>query len=172
MATDPETIVAAARAWIGTPYIHQASVQGAGCDCLGLLRGVWRALKGAEPEAMPPYSEDWAEATGAETLYTVLARHLTEIPRSELAPGDVALFRMAKRGPAKHCGIMALKQRSDSASATALKQPPGPRDARPEGKLRDSTSAMTLIHARQNACVSEEEFSQLWRKTLAFAFRM
>ena len=30
-------VVATARAWIGTPYVHQASVRGAGCDCLGLL---------------------------------------------------------------------------------------------------------------------------------------
>ena len=36
-------IVAEARAWIGTRYCHQASVKGVGCDCLGLVRGVWRA---------------------------------------------------------------------------------------------------------------------------------
>jgi len=40
----PDEVVAAARAWLGTPYRHRASVRGAGCDCLGLLRGVWRAL--------------------------------------------------------------------------------------------------------------------------------
>jgi len=51
MATDVERI---ARSWIGTPYVHQASVKGVGCDCLGLLRGVWRELVGAEPEKMPP----------------------------------------------------------------------------------------------------------------------
>ena len=38
-------IVAEARAWIGTRYRHQASVKGVGCDCLGLVRGVWRALR-------------------------------------------------------------------------------------------------------------------------------
>lgn len=32
-------IIDAARDWIGTPYVHQASAKGAGCDCLGLLRG-------------------------------------------------------------------------------------------------------------------------------------
>ena len=49
----PEVIVAAARGWIGTPYQHQASVKGAGSDCLGLLRGVWRELIGPEPTAIP-----------------------------------------------------------------------------------------------------------------------
>ena len=37
-------IVAEALAWLGTPYRHQASLKGVGCDCLGLVRGVWRAV--------------------------------------------------------------------------------------------------------------------------------
>ncbi len=44
MATDPVALVTAARGWIGTPYIHQASLKDIGCDCLGLLRGVWREV--------------------------------------------------------------------------------------------------------------------------------
>ncbi len=61
-------IVAEAWSWIGTPYRHQASLKGVGCDCLGLIRGVWRALYGPEPEALIAYTPDWAEAQGAETL--------------------------------------------------------------------------------------------------------
>ncbi len=53
-----DEIVAAARGWIGTPYRHQGQVKGVGCDCLGLVRGVWRDLYGAEPEAPPPYRAD------------------------------------------------------------------------------------------------------------------
>ena len=45
-----DKIIAEARAWIGTPYHHQAAVKGVGCDCLGLVRGVWRAVYGADPE--------------------------------------------------------------------------------------------------------------------------
>jgi NlpC/P60 family putative phage cell wall peptidase len=68
MSITPDLIVAEARSWIGTPYRHQASLKGVGCDCLGLVRGVWRALYGEEPERMPPYSRDWAEASLRETL--------------------------------------------------------------------------------------------------------
>ena len=144
MAIDDDTgIVRIARGWIGTPYVHQASVKGAGCDCLGLLRGVFRELCGEEAETPPPYSPDWAEASGAETLYSAMLRHLNEIDLSALRPGDIALFRMVPRGPAKHCGIVAL------------------RDGR-----------FSLIHARQNKRVSEEIFSAFWRRKLAFAFRM
>lgn len=99
-------IVAAARGWIGTPYRHQASLKGAGCDCLGLVRGVWRELVGAEPEAAPAYSPDWAEALGEETLMEAARRHLLEVPVGAAAAGDVLLFRMAAGVPAKHCGIV------------------------------------------------------------------
>jgi NlpC/P60 family putative phage cell wall peptidase len=106
-----ERIVAEARRWIGTPYRHQASVQGVGCDCLGLLRGVWRALYGAEPEALPAYAPDWAEANGEERLAAAARRHLMEIDSSEAAPGDVLLFRWRERLPAKHMAILSSNER-------------------------------------------------------------
>ncbi|MGD9966968.1 MAG: NlpC/P60 family protein [Hyphomonadaceae bacterium] len=99
-------ILAEARAWIATPYQHQASTKGAGCDCLGLIRGVWRALYGGEPEPVPAYTPDWAERHGAEMLYSAARRHLLEIPRASAQPGDVLLFRMAPDAPAKHAAIL------------------------------------------------------------------
>ncbi len=99
-------VVACARGWLGTPYRHQASVKGAGCDCLGLVRGVWRELIGPEPEAAPPYRPEWAERGGAETLRDAARRHLMEIPLSAARAGDVLTFRMAAGSPAKHCAIL------------------------------------------------------------------
>ncbi|MDZ4759645.1 MAG: NlpC/P60 family protein [Alphaproteobacteria bacterium] len=104
-------IVAEARRWIGTPYAHQASVRGVGTDCLGLVRGVWRAVVGEEPEVPPPYTPDWAEALGEETLLGAARRHLTEIPAGEAHEGDVVLFRMALGAPAKHAGIVSAPGR-------------------------------------------------------------
>lgn len=101
-----KAILTEARSWIGTPYQHQASAKGAGCDCLGLVRGVWRALWGDEPEIAPPYTPDWAEAQGAETLLAAAARHLVRVPIEAAAPGDVLLFRMDARAPVKHCAIL------------------------------------------------------------------
>jgi NlpC/P60 family putative phage cell wall peptidase len=98
-------IIAEARAWIGTPYHHQASLKGVGCDCLGLARGVWRAVIGTEPETPPPYSMDWAEATRAEQLHDAAGRHLVKIALDAWRPGDLLLFRMSATAPAKHCGI-------------------------------------------------------------------
>ncbi len=99
-------VVAEARAWIGTPYLHQASLKGVGCDCLGLVRGVWRALYGDEPEQAPPYAPDWAEAAGGEPLAQAAARHLVSIALREIAPGDVLLFRWRAHLPAKHAAIL------------------------------------------------------------------
>ncbi|MFC4670339.1 peptidase [Seohaeicola nanhaiensis] len=98
-------IVALARGWIGTPYRHQASCLGAGCDCLGLVRGVWRGLYGAEPEVPPPYAPDWSEAQREEALWAAAQRHLTAV--QTLAPGRVLLFRMRETSVAKHLGILA-----------------------------------------------------------------
>ena len=100
-------VVLAARRWIGTPYVHQASCRGAGCDCLGLLRGVWRDLHGAEPEPVPAYTADWSEASGEERLWAAAERHLVARPLPEAAPGDVLLFRMRDGGVAKHVGLQA-----------------------------------------------------------------
>jgi NlpC/P60 family putative phage cell wall peptidase len=98
-------VVAHARLWLGTPYRHQASTLHAGCDCLGLVRGVWRAIHGAEPEPPPLYRPDWAETGGRELLLEAFARWL--IPVDAPQPGDVLVFRMAPGAVAKHCAIQS-----------------------------------------------------------------
>jgi NlpC/P60 family putative phage cell wall peptidase len=101
-----EQVLAAARDWIGTPYCHQAATKGAGCDCLGLIRGVWREVFGQEPAILPPYAPDWSEATGNETLWQAARLYLQELPSDAADAGDVILFRMRSGAVAKHLGIM------------------------------------------------------------------
>ena len=98
-------IVLAARSWIGTPYLHQASLKGAGCDCLGLVRGVWRDCVGAEPEPVQPYSPDWAEAGRLERLQMAGCRHFLPADPRCIRAGDVLLFRWRAHLPAKHLAI-------------------------------------------------------------------
>lgn len=99
-------VVAAARGWIGTPYHHQMAVKGAGCDCIGLVRGVYAEVTGRQPEEAPPYTRDWGDATGEETMLIIAARHLNLVTRWEAAPGDVLVFRMRKGYVAKHAAII------------------------------------------------------------------
>lgn len=131
-----------ARSWLGTPYRHQASCKGAGCDCLGLLRGIWRALYGREPVSVPGYSPDWAETGGQETLIDAGREHLVESVITEARPGDVLVFRWRDGAPAKHVGILSA-----------------PLASRP-----------AMIHAYERAGVIESPLVPSWRGRIAAAF--
>ncbi|CAO4162814.1 NlpC/P60 family protein [Methylorubrum populi] len=140
-----ERIVAEARNWAGTPYRHQASVMGVGCDCLGLLRGVWRAVLGPEPEEAPPYAASWAESAprGDDPLLAAARRHLVPVagPMTAYRPraGDVLLFAFRAHLPAKHCAI--------------------------------ATGPVAMIHAHDGAVVAEVALTPWWRRRLVHAFR-
>lgn len=138
---DPARVVALARAWLGTPYRHQASLKGAGADCLGLVRGVWRDLYGAEPVKPPPYGRDWCEVSRDEALWRAAALWLA--PGSGERMGDVLLFRMVEDAPAKHLAILAGG---------------GP-------------AASTIIHAYSGQSVIESPFSGGWRRRVVATFR-
>lgn len=135
--------VAEARSWIGTPYCHQASVKGAGADCLGLLRGVWRSTIGDEPEQPPPYSSDWSEASGDERLLEAAMRHLLPIPLEQASAGDVLLFRMRATAPAKHVGLL----------------------------VSEAVDQGRIIHAYSGHGVCETYLTASWRRKLAASFR-
>jgi NlpC/P60 family putative phage cell wall peptidase len=136
-------VVARARAWIGTPYRHQSSCKGAGTDCLGLLRGLWREILGPEPEAVPAYTPDWSEPARSEDLLAAAGRHLRPVPLAEARDGDVAVLRMSEAGVAKHVGILAR---------SALGHP-------------------TLIHAYSGHGVVESPLTPAWARRIVAVFR-
>lgn len=104
------SVLSCAKDWIDTPYRHQASARGAGTDCLGLIRGIWRTLYGSEPEAPPAYTPDWSDASGEETLHAAAGRWLIPIANTDIQPGDVMLFRMSPGAPCKHIGVLSAPQ--------------------------------------------------------------
>lgn len=107
MSITRNSIVAIARTWIGTPYHHQASLKGAGADCIGLVRGIWRELFGREPEPLPAYSGDWAEATGREAMLHAAGRHLVPIEPAIIREADVIVFRLRTDAVAKHVAVVS-----------------------------------------------------------------
>ncbi|WP_166416353.1 NlpC/P60 family protein [Cochlodiniinecator piscidefendens] len=137
-----QRVVKEARDWIGTPYLHQASRKQAGTDCLGLIRGIWRALYQSEPEVVPAYTPDWSEAFGEEELWRGARRHLVEKPKNDAAIGDVLLFRMSNGAVAKHLGI-----RSELGSAPSF------------------------IHAYSNHHVVESPLSKPWARRIVACFQ-
>lgn len=134
-------VVSIARTWLGTPYGHQTSVQGVSCDCLGLLRGIWRTLYGDEPEPIPAYTRDWSEPQGVERLLSAAHRHFDDVSDTALAPGQVVLFRMRQGAVAKHLGVVS--------DVGALPQ---------------------FIHAYQGHGVVESPLSAPWQKRIAARF--
>jgi NlpC/P60 family putative phage cell wall peptidase len=149
--TTREHIVAAARSWLGTPYRHQASVRGVGCDCLGLIRGLWRELVGDEPEAMPAYTRDWGDVTGSEPLLAAAHRNLTAINPSTALSGDILVFRM-QAGVAKHAGVLT-NWSCDALPRSALLERGG-----------------HFIHAVEDVGVAEVALTRWWRRRIVAAF--
>lgn len=135
--------LAEARRWIGTPYRHGASVLGAGCDCLGLLRGVRRALYGGD-ERPPPYRPDWAEVLDGEPLLDAVRTRMPEIAVETAGPGDLLLFRISPSAAVKHCAIVSA--------------------VGPGGPER-------MIHAYWGRAVVESWIGPWWRRRMAAAFR-
>ncbi|MGB3245785.1 MAG: peptidase [Sulfitobacter sp.] len=141
MTDHQKRIVAAARDWIGTPYVHQAATRDAGSDCLGLIRGIWRVIYGDEPEAIPSYSMDWSEPQGEEQLWAAAARHLIPKPKGWDTVGDVLLFRMRRGSVAKHLGVQAATGQEAS-----------------------------FVHAYQRRGVIESPLSTPWRNRIVARF--
>jgi NlpC/P60 family putative phage cell wall peptidase len=137
-------ILEEARSWIGTPYQHQASLKGVGCDCIGLVRGVWRAVYGAEPCVLPAYSPDWAEVGGEDRLIAGLSVHFE--PVGEARPGDVLVFRMKPGAVAKHAAILSVGE--------------GVGDPRAK-----------VIHAYWGHAVVESWLGPFWKRAAVGAFR-
>jgi NlpC/P60 family putative phage cell wall peptidase len=106
-----DKIVAEALSWEGTPYRHQGSRKQVGCDCLGLVRGIWREVYGFNAEAPQAYAPDWAEAGGEEKLIEAARRHCIERVGTDMEPGDLILFRWRTHLPAKHAGILVTRDR-------------------------------------------------------------
>lgn len=125
-----------ARGWVGTPFRHRSSVRGAGCDCLGLVLGVWRERGGTVPD-LPPYAPDWVQGTRPGILLEALRRHLTEVPVAQDAPGSILVFRLRPQGPGVHLGI------AGAVSPVA-----------------------TVIHAMERIGVVEVPLSAPWRRRL------
>ncbi len=97
-----DQILAAARSWIGTPFVHQGRLKGVGVDCVGLLVGVGRELGMVAPDFdVEPYPR----IPDGVTLLGRAGLHLTPAePGAPLQPGDIVVVRFRKYP--QHFGIV------------------------------------------------------------------
>lgn len=100
-------IVTEAREWLGTRWHHQASLKGVGCDCIGLVAGVARALK---VQAAYDFDGDFKlRAYGRQPDPSALLAgcdHLMErIPKTSARLGDVLVMKFETEP--QHFGIVS-----------------------------------------------------------------
>ncbi|HSF96887.1 MAG TPA: NlpC/P60 family protein [Thermohalobaculum sp.] len=104
MPPDAARFIAEARAWLGTPWRHQASARGQGCDCIGLVKGAAEAAGlAAVDEAEWRAEAAYPRAGTMRRLVRGCDRHLIRVvgpPR----PGDILVF--ALQGEPQHLGIL------------------------------------------------------------------
>lgn len=95
-------IINTCRQWLGTPYLHQQSLKGVGCDCLGFVKGVAQEL-GCLPSNFDDI-EPLAKGYGREPygmMVPLFKRWCDEVAKPEV--GDILIFRI-RRKP-QHCGF-------------------------------------------------------------------
>jgi len=102
-------IVAEAHAWLGTPFVHQASLKGVGCDCIGLLAGVGRACGHPDADRWDgdPRRFKYGRLPVAAMLRKAVAEYFDVIDLSQSLPGDVLLLTFLREP--MHFGILTEK---------------------------------------------------------------
>ena len=94
------TIVAAARACLGTPFRHQGRAPGIGLDCAGLAVV---SLKSAGVDIHAPANYSRTPHDGRLRAMIELQRGLRFVPRDDMQAGDVLLIKIGNEP--SHVGI-------------------------------------------------------------------
>ena len=88
---EPAEIVAAARAWLGTPWRHQGRLKGVAVDCGGLILGV-----GKELGLLDFDTRAYGRIPDGQHLRALCEQHLVAKAVIEVVPGDVLLMRFTR----------------------------------------------------------------------------
>lgn len=98
-AMNPETLIAAARACLGTPFRHQGRLPGRGLDCVGLVVHAARAA-GIELIDTPAYGRSPCR----NMLQAALDAQPALVHVTDRQPGDLLLMRFA--GEPQHLALL------------------------------------------------------------------
>ncbi len=110
-----EQIIAKAREWLDTPFVHQGCKKGKGCDCLGLILGVGEEL-GIKFNGIP--LKRYAPANYSRTPNGLLLKQrldalLKKKEKKDIKPGDIFLMNFGSNP--QHLGFFSNYE-NDSAA--------------------------------------------------------
>jgi cell wall-associated NlpC family hydrolase len=119
-------IVKESRSWIGTKFHHQGRVRKSltslgGCDCLGLVIETAKTLDLKDKYGNKIANLDEANypiIPSGDYLYKKLAQHFKEKNLTNIAPGDIALFRFVKNP--QHLAIIGEQRYDEHTHCTLI----------------------------------------------------
>lgn len=89
-------IVAEARTWLWTPFVHRGMVKGDGVDCAMLCYAVYRSCGLMDGPPPRDYAPDWFQHREDQWLLDELLTHgMVEVNRDPW-PGDIVIYKVAK----------------------------------------------------------------------------
>lgn len=95
-------VVAAARSWLGTPFHHQARLNGVGVDCVGLVIGVARTLGLVAPDFDV---QAYPRMPDGKSLMHLVQMHMRPLGLDQpMQAGDVVVVRFD--ADPQHLGIL------------------------------------------------------------------
>lgn len=92
-----------AQGWIGTPFHWQGRVKQVGCDCKGLIAGVFAALSLPEAASLEALADDYGQVVPVARLQAGLAALFLRVTQSQ--DGDIVLLVLG--GKPQHLGLIA-----------------------------------------------------------------
>jgi NlpC/P60 family putative phage cell wall peptidase len=133
-------IVAVARTWIGTPFVHQGRIKGLGCDCVGIPLCVAQELGADDKDGQPMTGKMYASYSPqpeGNYVHRMCQKHLVQKPVRQMKPGDVISMNVIS-APC-HVGILG------------------------------DANGLTIIHAYSGASnkVVEQPMDVKWRRRIA-----
>ena len=90
-----DAVAKAAREWVGTPFIWEASLKGIGADCRGVLSGAARDAGRPEANEIEAKVVGYSRRIDEKALMAGLDRLFDRV--EDMEPGDIIGFRIQRK---------------------------------------------------------------------------
>lgn len=97
-----QKIIAEARTYLGTPFVHQGRLKGKGIDCIGLIVNVGKSLGLLDHD-----NTSYGRYPDGKTLMSELRKYLIEKDIEQLTAGDIAVYWFKNPQMPTHVGIVS-----------------------------------------------------------------